>query len=204
MLILGPTGSVGLPTLYLWLAANPPTTVLSSTRHIPFLESLSVNSTSTATSHNIPTTPAQSNLTVITYDSPSYTSLPIHFTQRSLLPVDLIIDSVGPTILTSLLTSPNLSNVVKPGGKIITTVAPVNSFDAELEAKINERCKECEVEVDFFIVKPNGEQLALLGDLAREGKLKGHVDAVFGLERGREAMKMVEGKRGIGRVVLKV
>ena len=60
------------------------------------------------------------------------------------------------------------------------------------------------MEVDFFIVKPDGAQLNLLGNLARERKLVGHVDAVFPLEKGREAMEMVEGKRGVGKVVLKV
>ena len=191
ILILGPTGSVGLPTLYLSLAASLPTTVLTSSHHLPFLNSLGANTTAP--------------FNIISRDDGTYKDLPSAFTQQSFPAVDLIIDAVGGTTLQSLLTIPFLTNVIAPGGKVVTLVAPIDSLPREVSSAITENCSRCKVEVEFFIVKPNGEQMDELGKLAHVGKLAGHVDAVFPLDKGREAMEMVEGKKkGVGKVVLKV
>ncbi len=198
VLIMGPTGSVGLPSLYLSLAASLHTTVLTSTRHVEFLQSID-----NAIVHP---SNARVSLSIITRDSPTYTDLPSSFTTHSppIPPVDLVIDTVGSSTLQSLLTSPSLSNVVRPGGKVVTIVAPIAAFGADVENQVIKNCKECNVEVKVFIVKPDGAQLSTLGKLASEGRLVGHVDAVFPLDRGRDAMEMVEGKRSVGKIVLKV
>lgn len=194
VLILGPTGSVGLPTLYLALAASLDTVVLTSSHHISFLDGIDR------------ITDASSSLNTIMRDDPSHVDLPTSFNSHSppIPPADVVIDTVGGQTLQDLLLSPSLSTVIRAGGKVVTLVAPVKAFGADVEKQVTENCKKCEVEVDFFIVKPNSAQLSTLGDLARQGKLVGHVDAVFPLEEGREAMEMVEGKRGVGKVVLKV
>ena len=56
----------------------------------------------------------------------------------------------------------------------------------------------------FFVVRPDGKQLAKIGKLVEAGGLKGVVQEVFKLEKGMEAMELVESSRVRGKVVLKV
>jgi len=62
------------------------------------------------------------------------------------------------------------------------------------------------VTVDFFIVKPSGSELDILGPMVSNGKLTGFVDEMFELESGKEAMERTEsrGRKGGGKVVLRV
>jgi NADPH:quinone reductase-like Zn-dependent oxidoreductase len=60
------------------------------------------------------------------------------------------------------------------------------------------------VTCSFFVVRPDGTQLAKIGELVEAGAVKGVVQEVFSLERGAEAMELVESGRVRGKVVLKI
>ena len=121
-----------------------------------------------------------------------------------------MVDCVGGSTLSSLLltTSPPLTSIVNPGGRVITIAAPIKVYGPDVAAQITSNCTTANVEVDFFIVKPSSEELNVLGRWVREGKLIGHVhgEKVFALEDAREAMEVVEGrgKKGGGKVVIRI
>ena len=60
------------------------------------------------------------------------------------------------------------------------------------------------VDATFFVVEPDGEQLAEVGDLVDEGALHPAIDSIFPLEEFRAAFdrSMASGKQG--KVVLRV
>lgn len=56
----------------------------------------------------------------------------------------------------------------------------------------------------FFVVRPDGTQLISIGKLAEVRAVKGVVEEVFTLERGAQAMELVESGRARGKVVLQI
>lgn len=190
VLITGASGSVGIPTIQLAKAAGFHVTAVCSTSSQTF-----VNDTLHADD-------------IIDYTDPEFTSIPDAFTSQSRLPVDLVVDCIGSTMLQPILSSP--SKVLKPnsGSTIITIVAPIAVIaGTPQQATLNQAAlDEAGVKADFFIVKPDGAELDILGNLVKEGRLRAHVDEVFELEDGRAAMELVEsrGRRGGGKVVLRV
>ncbi|KAL2424166.1 hypothetical protein ABEF95_011182 [Exophiala dermatitidis] len=194
VLITGASGSVGIPTIQLAKAAGFHTIAVCSASSRPFVQGILSSPSASSCDH-----------TIIDYRSSEYTSTPSTFQTQGLEPVDLVVDCVGGTTLQAILLRP--SSVVKPHGRIVTIVAPIHTFGPVLSAQIQQACAAAEIDaVDFFIVKPSAQDLAVLGGLVEQGRLRGQVDAVFDLEHGREAMQLVEsrGRRGVGKVVLRV
>lgn len=187
VLITGAAGSVGIPTIYLAKAAGLHVTALCS-----------------ASSHQLVRSLLGPSDDTIDYTAADYVSIPSAFQTQALSPVDLVVDCTGGTTLQPLLLNP--SAVVKPGGRIVTIVAPIKAFDPALVDRFLQACTAAEIHAEFFVVKPNGAELEVLRDLMTQGKLRGHVDAVFELEDGHEAMELVEsrGRRGGGKVVLRI
>ncbi|KAK5048963.1 hypothetical protein LTR84_005385 [Exophiala bonariae] len=189
VLITGASGSVGAPTLQLAKAAGFHVTAVCSSTSLPFV---------TDTLHAD---------AVIDYTSESFTSIPDAFASRALAPVNLVIDCTGSALLQPILSSP-ASMLVRNAGRIVTVVAPLAVIaGSETQAAANQAAlDEAGVAADFFIVKPDGVELRVLGRLVEEGRLRGLVDEVFALEDGRDAMQVVEsrGRRGGGKVVLRV
>ena len=102
--------------------------------------------------------------------------------ERGIDPVDLVFDTVGGDILA------RSSQLLRPGGRLVTIAdEPPEGVDAT-----------------YFVVEPDGEQLAKVGDLVDEGALHPAIDSVFPLEEFRAAFErsMASGKRG--KVVLRV
>ncbi|KIW94272.1 uncharacterized protein Z519_05588 [Cladophialophora bantiana CBS 173.52] len=195
VLILGSAGSVGLPTLQLAKASGFSVIATCSSASAPLITPLIDVSTDT----------------IIDYTSEAYTSLPSSFASRSLPPVDVVVDCIGGSTLSTLLLTdtPALNTIINPGGRVITIVAPIKVYGAETAAQIHQNCARAGVEeVEFFVVKPSGEELDVLARWVTAGKLKGHVhqQQAFGLENGREAMEFAEarGRKGGGKVVLRV
>jgi NADPH:quinone reductase-like Zn-dependent oxidoreductase len=56
----------------------------------------------------------------------------------------------------------------------------------------------------YLFMRPDGEELAMLGGLADQGKLKPIVDRVFALEETKDALAYVESGRAKGKVVIRV
>jgi NADPH:quinone reductase-like Zn-dependent oxidoreductase len=102
--------------------------------------------------------------------------------ERAIDPVDLVFDTVGGDVLA------RSSQLLRQGGRLVTIA------DEPPEG----------VEATYFVVEPDGEQLAKVGDLVDEGALHPAIDSVFPLEEFRAAFErsMASGKRG--KVVLRV
>jgi NADPH:quinone reductase-like Zn-dependent oxidoreductase len=102
--------------------------------------------------------------------------------ERGIDPVDLVFDTVGGDMLA------RSSQLLRQGGRLVTIAdEPPESVDAT-----------------YFVVEPDGEQLAEVGDLVDEGALHPTIDSVFPLQEFRAAFErsMASGKRG--KVVLRV
>jgi len=102
--------------------------------------------------------------------------------ERGIDPVDLVFDTVGGEVLA------RSSQLLRQGGRIVTIAdEPPEGVDAT-----------------FFVVEPDAEQLAEVGDLVDEGTLHPAIDSVFPLDEFRAAFErtMASGKRG--KVVLRV
>ena len=110
-------------------------------------------------------------------------------------PFDMILDTVGGATLEQCC-SPAL---IRDGGRVVSVAMPLSK-----ERKEALGLAERGVEAVFFVVRPDGGQLAEIGRLVEAGGLKGVVQEVFPLEKGREAMELVESGRVRGKIVLTV
>jgi NADPH:quinone reductase-like Zn-dependent oxidoreductase len=110
-------------------------------------------------------------------------------------PFDMILDTVGAATLEQCC-SPAL---IRNGGRVVSVAMPL-SDERKKALGLEGRGVDCV----FFVVRPDGKQLAKIGKLVEAGGLKGVVQEVFKLEKGMEAMELVESSRVRGKVVLKV
>ena len=101
--------------------------------------------------------------------------------------MDVVFDTVGGETLQRSW------GVLKPGGRMITIAA-------DAETTTNDRVKQA-----FFIVEPNHEQLARIGDLLEAGDLHPVVDAVLPLSQASAAFTgEVRQRQGRGKLVVAV
>jgi NADPH:quinone reductase-like Zn-dependent oxidoreductase len=123
---------------------------------------------------------------------------------QKLEPVDLIFDTVGGPLLSQLLTASQLRTLVKAGARAVSIATPISAFGTDVEQSINRNCEAAQVSFRFFVVRPDREDLKEIGMAVEEGKLRGYVDCVWPLEKGREAMERVETRGSVkrGKVVL--
>jgi NADPH:quinone reductase-like Zn-dependent oxidoreductase len=84
--------------------------------------------------------------------------------------------------------------VLRRGGVLVTTVAPVSQEKASAHA----------VEGVFFIVKPSRLELIEIARLIDEGHVRANIEAVFPLERAREAFERGLSRHVRGKFVLQV
>ena len=110
-------------------------------------------------------------------------------------PFDMILDTVGAATLEQCC-SPAL---IRNGGRVVSVAMPLSD-----ERKRALGLEEKRVGSVFLVVRPAGKQLAKIGKLVEAGGLKGVVQEVFKLEKGMEAMELVESSRVRGKVVLMV
>jgi NADPH:quinone reductase-like Zn-dependent oxidoreductase len=110
-------------------------------------------------------------------------------------PFDLILDTVGGDTLEQCCSS----ELIRDGGRIVSVAMPL-SEERTKALQLHERRVQC----SFFIVRPDGTQLAKIAALVETGAIKGVVQEVFDLEKGAQAMELVERGRVRGKVVLRV
>ena len=110
-------------------------------------------------------------------------------------PFDMILDTVGGHTLEQCC-SPAL---IRDGGRVVSVAMPLRE-DRKKALGLDERAVECV----FFVVRPDGAQLGWIGGLVEAGAVKGVVQEAFDLEKGREAMELVDSGRVRGKVVLRV
>lgn len=85
-------------------------------------------------------------------------------------------------------------SVLKDGGTIVSTLAR----PSERQAKIHH------ARALNYIAHPDGDELALIGQLIEEGKVRPHVQARFPLERAAAAQDTLEHQHTQGKIVLEV
>lgn len=101
---------------------------------------------------------------------------------------DVVLDLVGGDTLERSW------GVLRRGGVLVTTVAPISREKATAHA----------VQGIFFIVKPSRWELIEISRLIDGGHVRPNVEAVFPLERAREAFKKGLSRHVRGKFVLKV
>jgi len=104
---------------------------------------------------------------------------------------DIVLDGVGGD------SAKEAWKAVKKGGVLISIVQPID------ELKPAEGVSEGAVGV-FFIVEPNGEQLAKIGGLIESRKMESVVDSIWKFEEYEKAFEKVESGRARGKVVIEM
>ena len=118
--------------------------------------------------------------------------------------IDLVIDTVGGSLVTKLLTGSQLHTLLRPGGRFVSIAAPLSVYGTDIEQSIKTNCEAAQVSCHFFVVRPNKDELGKISRIVEDGHLRGCVESVWPLEKGREAMERVHA-RGVvkkGKVVL--
>jgi NADPH:quinone reductase-like Zn-dependent oxidoreductase len=106
--------------------------------------------------------------------------------------VDVVLDTVGGDTLERSWA------VLKPGGVLVSTVAPPP------ESVAKRRATAAGIRSIFFVVEPNQAQLVALEQLLDAGQIRSIVAAVYSLERARDAYTRGQEQRQPGKVVLHV
>ncbi|KAJ9655070.1 hypothetical protein H2198_006011 [Neophaeococcomyces mojaviensis] len=121
---------------------------------------------------------------------------------------DLILDLVGPSLLTKLLNLYHAScSFLNPlTGKIVSIAAPLDISTPAFPSMNAKEIQNLQSRFKFFVVKPDAGQLGKIGALIAVGQIRGFVDRVFPLEQGKEAMEECErrGRKAAGKVVIRV
>jgi NADPH:quinone reductase len=100
--------------------------------------------------------------------------------------VDLALDFVGGETLTKSL------DIVKRGGRLLSIAGQPDAAEAEKRGIVPH----------YHFVKPSGEDLAKLGALADEGKLRPHISSIFSLNDAAKALRQNQEGRTRGKSVL--
>ncbi len=114
-------------------------------------------------------------------DALDYRSMPF---EDCVHEIDLVFDTVGGETLRRSW------QVLKPGGRLVTV-----AVDSESES--DERIQRA-----FFIVEPNGKQLAEVGKLLEARKLQTMLDTVLPVPAAAEAYAGTLARRGVGKMVI--
>ncbi|HZR28602.1 MAG TPA: NADP-dependent oxidoreductase [Terriglobales bacterium] len=101
---------------------------------------------------------------------------------------DAVIDLVGGQTLQRSY------QAVKPGGWLVTTVAPVDENEARKRG----------IRAMLLFMKRNGSELAQIAELVDQGILKPRVDQIFPLSEAKRAQELNESGQSHGKIVLQV
>ncbi|KAH8590649.1 hypothetical protein B0O99DRAFT_634350 [Bisporella sp. PMI_857] len=105
--------------------------------------------------------------------------------------VDIVIDTIGRKSLEDAWWT------VKDGGLLMSIFQPPESARPQ-------GYKGKDVKNFFFIMVPDGKNLAKVSKLLEEGKVKPNLDSVFPFEKFEDAFKRVEGGHAKGKVVIEI
>jgi len=128
---------------------------------------------------------------VIDYTKEDFTSLPERY--------DVILDCVGNKALSAC------KRVMNPGGRCILVGAPheitlpgllASPFEVIAVSLFSSR------KMKMFVAKSNREDLALLGEMIADGKLKPVIERQYSLSEAAEAMRYLEAGHARGKVII--
>ena len=108
--------------------------------------------------------------------------------------------------------------ILKPGSKIVSIVGPLDAAFARarrlnfvltfvfglMSRKIMRLAKKREVAYSFLFVRPDGAQLAEIGELLKAERIQPVIDKVFAFEQAKEALDYLAQGRARGKVVVKL
>ncbi|RMO82929.1 Oxidoreductase zinc-binding protein [Pseudomonas syringae pv. philadelphi] len=108
--------------------------------------------------------------------------------------------------------------ILKPGGKIVSLVGPLDKAFAQarrmnfffrfvfglMSRKIRRLANKNNVTYSFLFVRPDGEQLGAIGTLLERERIKPVVDKVFPFEQAKEGLEYLGKGRAKGKVVIRI
>lgn len=108
--------------------------------------------------------------------------------------------------------------ILKPGGKLVSLVGPLDVAFARarranfvltivfalMSRKIKRLAKQQEVGYSFLFVRPDGDQLAQIGQLLETQRIRPVIDKVFPFEQAKEALDYLAQGRAKGKVVVQM
>lgn len=106
--------------------------------------------------------------------------------------LDFVLDAIGGEVLEKSL------RVTKDGKSIISLPTP------EFSDKAKAYAKQHDIDVSFFNVTSNGDDMQTLKEMLENGTLKAHVSKTFAFNDLAEAHRQVESNRTVGKAVVKL
>ena len=109
-------------------------------------------------------------------------------------------------------------DILKPRGTMVSLVGPLDAAFARarglnffltfvfglMSHKIMRLAKKRQVTYSFLFVRPDGDQLAEIGELLKEERIRPVIDKVFPFEQAMEALEYLAQGRSRGKVVVKM
>jgi len=108
--------------------------------------------------------------------------------------------------------------ILKPGSTIVSLIGPLDAAFAHarrlnfvlafifglMSRKIMRLARKRKVAYSFLFVRPDGNQLAQIGELLKAGHIQPVIDKVFPFEQAKEALAYLAQGRSRGKVVVKL
>lgn len=112
----------------------------------------------------------------------------------------------------------NSIDILKPGSKIVSLIGPLDAAFARarrlnfgltfvfglMSRKIMRLAKKRDVAYSFHFVRPDGGQLAEIGELLKSERIRPVIDKVFPFVQAKEALEYLALGRAKGKVVIKI
>jgi len=109
-------------------------------------------------------------------------------------------------------------DILRPGGRIVSLVGPLDAAFARarhlngllafvfgwMSRKIRRRARARGVDYAFLFMRPDGSQLAAIGDLLATQRLQPVIDSVFPFEQAADALAFLARGRARGKVVVRM
>lgn len=109
-------------------------------------------------------------------------------------------------------------NILKPGSRIVSLVGPLDAPFARakklnfllnfvfgmMSRKIIKLSKKKGVDYAFHFVRPDGQQLAEIGELLKAERIRPVIDKVFAFDQAKEALDYLALGRAKGKIVVKL
>jgi NADPH:quinone reductase-like Zn-dependent oxidoreductase len=108
--------------------------------------------------------------------------------------------------------------VLKPAGSVVSLIGPPDAAFARargmnvfmtfifglLSRKIIRLARKRDAEYSFFFVRPDGRQLAQIGELLEASRIRPVIDRIFPFEQAKEGLAYLEKGRAKGKVVVQM
>jgi NADPH:quinone reductase-like Zn-dependent oxidoreductase len=108
--------------------------------------------------------------------------------------------------------------ILKPGGRIVSLVGPLDAAFARARGlnvvlrvvfglmswKIKRLAKLRQLSYSFLFVRPDGDQLAGIGELIESGRIRPLIDKVFPFDEAKEGLDYLAQGRARGKVVVRL